>query len=51
MRAAIERGLANPAATRELARVARQRAQERFHPLVIARRHVEIYREVLSIRS
>jgi glycosyltransferase involved in cell wall biosynthesis len=51
MRVAIERALANPGESRELARVARQQAQERFHPLVIARRHVEIYREVLSIRS
>jgi hypothetical protein len=37
--------------TREWASLARQKAQERFHPLVVARRHVEIYREVLSTRS
>jgi glycosyltransferase involved in cell wall biosynthesis len=48
MRAAIGRGVANPAEALELARLARQRARERFHPLVIARRHVEIYREVLG---
>ena len=32
----------------EVARGGRQRAQERFHPDVIARRHVKIYREVLG---
>ena len=48
MAAAIERVLLNPAAAAEVARHARQRARERFHPEVIARRHVEIYREVLS---
>jgi hypothetical protein len=31
-----------------MARQAKRRAQERFHPLVIARRHLEIYREVLK---
>jgi glycosyltransferase involved in cell wall biosynthesis len=30
---------------------ARQQARERFHPQVIARRHLEIYREVLKIKS
>jgi glycosyltransferase involved in cell wall biosynthesis len=48
LRAGIERVLDNPAAAREVARQARLRAKARFHPEVIARRHVEIYREVLS---
>src|SRR5947209_1392710 len=48
MRAGIERLLLNSAAARQLANQAKQRALERFHPRVIARRHLEIYREVLS---
>ena len=48
MRGAIERVLGNPAGAREVARQAKVRAKARFHPEVIARRHVEIYREVLN---
>ena len=48
MVAAVERVLANPAAAAEVARQARRCAHERFHPEVIARRHLEIYREVLG---
>jgi glycosyltransferase involved in cell wall biosynthesis len=49
--AAVEGVLLNPSAAGEVARHARQRARERFHPEVIARRHLEIYREVLSSAS
>lgn len=48
IRAAIGRALADVSATRELAAEAKRQAQARFHPDVIARRHVEIYREVLG---
>ena len=48
MAAAIEKVLVNPSAAVEVARRANQHAQERFHPRVIARRHIEIYREVLG---
>jgi glycosyltransferase involved in cell wall biosynthesis len=48
MAAAVEMVLLDRTAAAEVARHARQRARERFHPEVIARRHVEIYREVLS---
>ena len=48
MAAAVERVLLNPAAATEVARNARQSARQRFHPEVIARRHVEIYQEVLG---
>ena len=48
MAAATERVLLNPAAAAAVARHARQRARERFHPEVVARRHLEIYREVLN---
>ena len=48
MAGAIEKVLANPSAAAEVARQANQHARERFHPGVIARRHLEIYREVLS---
>ncbi len=46
--AAVERLLVNPVAAATVARQARQRARERFLPEVIARRHLEIYREVLE---
>ena len=39
MRAGVEAALANYSATVQLARRAKQRALERFHPAVIARRH------------
>ena len=48
MRAAIEKVLGNPAGAREVARQAKLHAKARFHPEVIARRHVQIYREVLN---
>jgi glycosyltransferase involved in cell wall biosynthesis len=48
MAAAIEKVLVNPSAAAEVARQAHQRARELFHPEVVARRHLEIYREVLS---
>jgi glycosyltransferase involved in cell wall biosynthesis len=48
MRRAVERVLAAPEAAAQVARQAKERAKERFSPAVIARRHVEIYREVLT---
>jgi glycosyltransferase involved in cell wall biosynthesis len=51
MAAAIERVLLNPSSAAEVARQARESARARFHPEVIARRHVEIYREVLNTAS
>jgi glycosyltransferase involved in cell wall biosynthesis len=36
---------------KRLATQAKSEARERFHPAVIARRHIEIYREVLKTRS
>ena len=48
MAAAVEKVLVNPAAAAAVARRARQCALDRFHPRVIARRHLEIYREVLG---
>jgi len=40
--------LLNPCVAAAVAGRARECARERFHPEVIAQRHVEIYREVLS---
>jgi glycosyltransferase involved in cell wall biosynthesis len=51
MRGAVEKILSQPALARVLAAEARQSALERFHPAVIARRHLEIYREVLKSRQ
>ncbi|HPC54371.1 MAG TPA: glycosyltransferase family 4 protein, partial [Verrucomicrobiota bacterium] len=48
MAAAIERVLRDPAWAAAVARQARERARERFHPETIARRHLAIYREVLD---
>ncbi len=48
MAAGVERLLADGKLARTLAETAKREARERYHPLVIARRHVEIYREVLS---
>ncbi len=43
--------LLNPQRAAGLAAAAKDSARQRFHPEAIARRHVEIYREVLSTRS
>ena len=51
MAAAIEKVLVNPSAAAEVAGQARQRARERFHPEIVARRHLGIYREALSSAS
>jgi glycosyltransferase involved in cell wall biosynthesis len=48
MSGTVERMLAEPQLARALAAEAKRQAKERFHPEVIARRHLEIYREVLG---
>jgi glycosyltransferase involved in cell wall biosynthesis len=48
---AVEKLLAQPELGQILAAEARRSAKERFHPMVIARRHLEIYREVLGRKS
>ncbi|HOX55656.1 MAG TPA: glycosyltransferase family 4 protein [Candidatus Paceibacterota bacterium] len=48
MATAVEKLLVNPTAAAEIARQARASARERFHPEVVAGRHLEIYREVLN---
>jgi glycosyltransferase involved in cell wall biosynthesis len=47
MAAAIQKVLGNPSAAAAMARQAKLRARQRFHPKAIAQRHVEIYQEVL----
>ena len=51
MGGAVEKLLMQPPLARALAFAANQSAHERFHPAVIARRHLEIYREVLNTRA
>jgi glycosyltransferase involved in cell wall biosynthesis len=51
MAAGVQQLLATPELGRKLAQTAKQIARDRFHPLAIAQRHVEIYREVLSSPS
>jgi glycosyltransferase involved in cell wall biosynthesis len=51
MLAATEKILSQPEFARALAVEANRCARERFHPAVVARRHLEIYREVLNSRS
>jgi glycosyltransferase involved in cell wall biosynthesis len=48
---AVERVLSDPAAAWQRAATARVMARERFHPLVIAREHLKIYREILQRHS
>jgi len=43
--------LLNPSVAARVTQQARQRARERFHPEAVARRHLEIYREVLNRNS
>ena len=48
MRTAVDELLARPERGCQLAAEAKKRARDCFHPVVIARRHLEIYREVLG---
>jgi glycosyltransferase involved in cell wall biosynthesis len=48
MAGAVEKILEQPQLARSLAAEANRCARERFHPTVVARRHLEIYREVLG---
>jgi len=48
IRDAVGKLLGDPELGRQLAAAAKKQALERFHPVVIARRHLEIYREVLN---
>ena len=48
MRRAVEKVLTAPPAAAQAARQAKEEARERFHPEVIARQHVVIYRELLA---
>ena len=50
MREALVKVLTDISAAREMASRAKAQARERFHPRVIAQRHLEIYRELLSER-
>ena len=51
MGGAVEKILAQPALARALVVEAKRSARERFHPAVVARRHLEIYHEVLGTRT
>ncbi len=51
MSEAVERILIDPAAAWEMAKRAKQEARERFHPKIIAQKHIEIYQEVLRTPS
>ncbi|HZT21910.1 MAG TPA: glycosyltransferase family 4 protein [Verrucomicrobiae bacterium] len=51
MRNAVEKILTQPEWANALAAEAKKQARERFHPRVIAQRHLEIYREVLNTPS
>jgi glycosyltransferase involved in cell wall biosynthesis len=51
MRAGVSKLLDDASLARALAGQARQQARDRHHPLPVARRHVEIYQEILSSHS
>ena len=46
MRAAVKRILTHQSEAAKMSECSRAVAREKFHPLVIAKRHLEIYREV-----
>jgi glycosyltransferase involved in cell wall biosynthesis len=48
MLGAVRRIISDRAATREMAVRAKAFARESFRPEIVARRHLEVYREVLS---
>ena len=48
MSGAVQRLLEQPEFARTLAGEANRRARERYHPRVVARRHLEIYQEILG---
>jgi glycosyltransferase involved in cell wall biosynthesis len=48
MSSAVEKILAEPELARAMAVEAKRQARERFHPTVVASRHVEIYRSVVG---
>jgi glycosyltransferase involved in cell wall biosynthesis len=50
MRTGMAKLLESPNLRRELATTAKCRARQRFHPVVVAKHHLEIYREVLRAR-
>jgi glycosyltransferase involved in cell wall biosynthesis len=50
-RLGVDRLLADPGLAHRLAASAKAEALRRFHPRVIAQRHVEIYREVLEAKN
>ena len=51
MGAGVSKLLEDASLARALADKARQQARERYHPLIVARRHVKIYQEILSSHS
>ena len=51
MGGAVEKILAQPELARALAVEAKRTALSRFHPTVVAQRHLDIYREVLNSRQ
>ena len=48
LRNTVEKLLTEPELGRQMAAAAKNHAHAHFHPLVVARRHLEIYREVLT---
>lgn len=51
MRSAVSRLLSNPELAARLVRQARKDAEEKYHPRVIAQKHVEIYEEVVGAKK
>lgn len=51
IRGAVAGMLDEPENAKQMAATAKERARVRFHPRVIAQKHLEVYREVLSIEA
>jgi glycosyltransferase involved in cell wall biosynthesis len=48
---ALEKILQNDSDARDLATRAKEEAQVRFHPKIVARQHIRIYEEVLGAKN
>lgn len=51
MREGVETVLLKPEKAKAMSELALERARERFHPIAVARRHLEIYRELIQSLS
>jgi glycosyltransferase involved in cell wall biosynthesis len=51
MSRAVEKVIESGPTVRELARRAKERALQRFHPRIVAEQHMKVYREIGLLRA